>query len=170
MTISSRDRASPESAASFCGRHVCIGATFTSLASLSVDIELVATCSPPALPPLTIRTTLGPEMGVMNVVREIGGDVIIVGESKPIVVVVPMPVITVNAIHTTLEYTRSSPSKCRHPCSDDADAASTSSAVTFPFDSGCPELHPLGWRVLRQVERSRRQRRSICGSVLPSDS
>ena len=155
MMISSHDRTSPELAASFCGQRVCIGAMFTLLTSLSVDIELVTTCSLPALPPLTIHTMPGPKMGVMSMECEIGGDVIIVGKSKPVVVVVlPMPVITVNVIHTMLEYTCSSPSKYCHPCSDDANAASTSSAIMLPFDSGCPELHPLGWRVPWQVERS----------------
>lgn len=104
---------------------------FASLASLSVDIELVAMCSPPpplALPPLTMRTAPGPETAGMSGVRGIGGDAIVVGESNPVPVVV-------EAIVDALERTCSS--KC---CHARPDAVSTSSAVTLPFDNGCPEL------------------------------
>ena len=85
-------------------------------------------CPPPPVLP-TIRTMPGPGKADMSGVRGIGGDAIVVGESNPVVVA--------EAIAEALEWTRSS--KCRHPGSD---AVSGSSAVTLPFDSGCPDLRP----------------------------
>ena len=126
--ISFRDRVSPES---FCRRRVYIGAMFTSLASLSIDIKLIATCSPPTLPPLMIRTIPGPEMGVMSVVREIGGDVNIMGESKPVVVVVPCL--------SSLSMPSTPRSNTHAPHHQNA---AIHAPTMLPFDSGCPELHP----------------------------
>lgn len=88
---------------------------FASLASPSVDIELVATCPPPPLlHPLTIRTTPRPGIAGMSGVRGIGGDAIVVGELVPVVIEVIVR----------------------------SDTVSTSSAVTIAFDSGCPGLRP----------------------------
>ena len=116
----------------------CVGVSLP--ASLNVDIELVTMCSPPLeLPQLTMRMMPGPGTADMGGVRGIGGD----------------------AIVEAFEWTCSS--KCRHPRSN---AVSTSSAVTLPFDNGCPELRlPPGEGAFQGKSAARN-----CESTEPSGS